>query len=101
MAGKTKNQEEVLERQEVKTPRRFKVIFFNDNFTSFEFVILVLIKFFNKSEMEAVFLTKKVHEEGKAIAGLYPKQIAETKIKQVTKEAEINGFPLKVIMEAE
>ena len=101
MAGKNKTQGETLEKQEVKVPKRYKVIFLNDNYTPFEFVILVLIKIFNKSEVEAVFLTKKVHEDNKAIVAVYPKQIAETKLKEVNKEAELNQFPLKVIMEAE
>ncbi len=80
-------------------PSMYNVIYLNDDYTTMDFVIWSLMKFFNKSEDEAKIITKKIHEEGRGIAGLYSKEIAETKIYEVENTARFNEFPLVLIME--
>jgi len=83
----------------LKKPSMYHVIYLNDDYTTMEFVTWSLIKFFNKSEEDAFIIMKKIHEEGRGIAGLYSKEIAETKIYEVQNTARFNDFPLVLIME--
>tara|TARA_B100001123_G_C15172255_1_gene971905 strand:+ start:255 stop:584 length:330 start_codon:yes stop_codon:yes gene_type:complete len=80
----------------IKPPRQFKVIYHNDDYTPMEFVSWSLIAFFNKTEEEANSLTLEVHKVGKAVAGIYDLQIAETKISEVLESARENQYPLSV-----
>ena len=82
-------------------PKMYKVILHNDNYSTFEFVIEVLIEVFNKTNDEAVDLTLKVDREGYAIVGIYPKEIALTKIELVQFMAKEAGYPLLATMEEE
>ena len=84
-----------------KPPRKYKVIYHNDDYTPMEFVTWSLIEFFNKSEIDAQSLTLQVHKEGSAIAGIYDYQIAEQKIWEVLTSAKENQFPLRVTGESE
>ena len=84
-----------------KPPRKYKVIYHNDDYTPMEFVTWSLIEFFNKSEIDAQSLTLQVHKEGSAIAGIYDFQIAEQKIFEVLTSARENEFPLQVTGEKE
>jgi ATP-dependent Clp protease adaptor protein ClpS len=84
-----------------RLPRRFRVLLHNDDFTSMDFVVGVLVRFFHKSETEATRIMLEVHVKGMGVAGVYPRDQAETKVAQVTAEAERNGFPLLVTMEPE
>ena len=84
-----------------KPPRKYKVIYHNDDYTPMEFVTWSLIEFFNKSEIVAQSLTLQVHKEGSAIAGIYDYQIAEQKIWEVLTSAKENQFPLRVTGESE
>ena len=95
--------EEVLERtrQETKEPALFKVILLNDDYTTMEFVVLVLEQVFHKSPAEAFRVMMHVHTQGKGLCGLYPHDIAETKIATVHEMAQEHGFPLRADMEAE
>ncbi len=78
----------------IKKPPLYNVILHNDDVTTFEFVILVLIEIYNKSQEEATLLTIQIHEQGKAIVATYPYEIAITK-KQITDvNAKRNNFPL-------
>ncbi len=92
---------ELEERQETRVPRRYKVIFHNDDFTTMEYVISSLVRFFHKSETEAVHLMLSVHKKGQAVAGVFPRDIAETKVAEVTKDAREHGMPLLVTAEPE
>jgi ATP-dependent Clp protease adaptor protein ClpS len=83
------------------TPRRYKVVFHNDDYTTMEFVILVLMNFFHKSETEATFIMLKVHKTGAGVAGVYSRDVAETKVAEVTKFARAHGMPLLVTAEPE
>ena len=85
----------------VEKVRRFKVVLHNDNYTTMEFVILVLMKFFHKTETEATHIMLSVHHKGSGVAGVYAKDIAETKVAQVQDFAKENGMPLRLSAEPE
>ena len=87
------------ERIRTKKPRQFKVVLHNDNYTTMEFVVMVLIQFFHKSETESTHIMLTVHHKGKGIAGIYSRDVAETKVSQVTRFAEEHGMPLKLTTE--
>ncbi len=82
-------------------PKMYKVILHNDDYSTFEFVIEVLIEVFHKNKDEAVNLTLKVDREGYAVVGIYPKDIAETKVSLVKFMAKEAGYPLLATMEEE
>jgi ATP-dependent Clp protease adaptor protein ClpS len=98
---KPKTGDEVLERPREKTkrPEMFKVVLLNDDYTTMEFVILVLQTVFNKDEDEAYRIMMKVHLEGRGICGTYTYEIAETKISTVHEMAHENAFPLRATIE--
>ena len=83
-------------KQPPKPPRKFKVIYHNDDYTPIEFVSWTLQAFFNKTEEKANSLTLEIHKSGRAIAGIYDMQIAETKIHEVMECAKENQYPLSV-----
>ena len=85
----------------VKQPRRFKVLLHNDDYTTMEFVIDVLVTFFSKSQTEATQIMLSVHHRGTGVCGVFTREIAETKVAQVSEYARKNGMPLKCTMEAE
>ena len=84
-----------------KPPRKYKVIYHNDDYTPMEFVTWSLMEFFNRTEIAAQSLTLQVHKAGSAIAGIYDPQIAEQKIWEVLTAAKENEFPLQVTGEPE
>jgi ATP-dependent Clp protease adaptor protein ClpS len=86
---------------EVIRPTMYKVLLLNDDYTSMDFVINVLMSIFHKNEQDAYAIMMKVHNEGKALCGIYTYEIAETKVAQVDRVAKENHFPLKAIMEEE
>ena len=85
----------------IAKPRKYKVLMHNDDYTSMDFVIDVLISIFRKDEGTAILLMQQIHNEGLAICGIYTKEIAETKIIQVKELARANKYPLKCTMEEE
>ena len=85
--------------QKVSEPPRYAVFVHNDDYTTMEFVVEVLTLDFSHPYQEAMNLMLKVHEEGKAVAGIYPFDIAESKVAKVTEKARQNGFPLKLTLE--
>jgi len=87
--------------QEVEEPHRYKVMLLKDDYTTMEFVIEVLVHVFQKSPQDATRIMLNVHHKGVGICGIYPYEIAETKINTVETLARENGFPLKCIMERE
>ncbi len=94
-----------IEKNESKTkentPPMYKVILHNDNYTTMEFVVEVLMTVFGKSLEKATQIMLNVHNKGKGICGIYPRQIAETKVETVHNLASSKGFPLKSTMEKE
>jgi ATP-dependent Clp protease adaptor protein ClpS len=101
MDSMTTKQENIalLERSKTKPPKMYKVILLNDDYTTMEFVIEVLQTFFSMSLERAAQIMLKVHNEGSAVCGLYPKDIAETKVNQIEAYATQHGHPLKCHME--
>jgi ATP-dependent Clp protease adaptor protein ClpS len=82
-------------------PTRFKVILLNDDYTTMEFVVQVLETVFQKSSAEAFRIMMNVHLNGKGIAGVYPWEVAETKVETVTSMARHAQFPLRATLEEE
>ena len=91
----------VLEKRKVERPRRFKVILHNDDYTPMGFVIQLIIEVFQKNVDEATQLTLTVHYKGKAVCGVYPRDLAESKVNKVMMTAKEHGHPLLSTMEAE
>lgn len=93
----------VLERDrtDLKPPPRWKVVLLNDDYTTMDFVIHVLKVYFHKSTAEATALMLRVHEAGSAVAGVYTRDVAETKVAQVTEAAAAAGHPLRCRAEPE
>ncbi|MCC6645946.1 MAG: ATP-dependent Clp protease adaptor ClpS [Polyangiaceae bacterium] len=89
------------ERPKADRPRRYKVLFHNDDYTTMEFVILVLMRFFHKEESEAYHLMLTVHHKGLAVVGSYTRDVAETKAAQATDFARESGYPLLITSEPE
>jgi ATP-dependent Clp protease adaptor protein ClpS len=94
---------EVLERtrQETKKPELFKVLLVNDDYTTMDFVVQVLENVFHKQPAEAYRIMMAVHTQGKGLCGMYPHEVAETKVATVIELARENGFPLLAEMEPE
>ena len=101
--GERKGQEQVgvQERRAAAVPKRYKVLLYNDDYTSMDFVVEVLESIFRKSPAEAVQVMLKVHKEGQGIAGVYPKDVGETKVLQVQELARLAGYPLRSGLEEE
>lgn len=85
----------------IKKPKHFKVIMHNDDFTTMEFVIEILVGIFNKKSEEANVIMLDVHKKGRGVAGIYPYDIAVTKVSIAMSMAEAEGFPFKLTVEEE
>ena len=92
---------DVISQSTVKTaePPMFKVLLLNDDYTSMEFVVEVLMYVFQKSAEASTRIMLNVHRQGVGLCGVYTYEIAETKVEQVHSLARQKGFPLKCIME--
>jgi len=86
-------------KSKVKPPPLFKVMLLNDDYTPMEFVVLVLQNFFTLSREKATQIMLKVHREGVGVCGVYPKDIATTKVEQVVSYARKHQHPLQCVME--
>ena len=96
-----KEQTSIRERQrtDLREPRRYKVTIYNDDFTTMEFVVKILVEVFFKSEAEAETLMLQVHHSDKAVVGIYSYDIAVSKVNKATKMARDEGFPLRLTYE--
>jgi ATP-dependent Clp protease adaptor protein ClpS len=96
-------EEEVISetRDEIDEPSMYKVLLHNDDYTTMEFVVEILMLVFNKSPEEAVEIMLNVHQKGIGICGVYTYEVSETKVNTVHDLARDNGFPLKSTMEEE
>ena len=91
----------VEKKTNLKKPRKYHVIFINDDYTPFSFVEMVLMQVFHKTKDEAFAIATAVHKQGKGIAGTFTHEIAETKVCQVEMIAKDTEHPLTVTMEPE
>ena len=89
------------ERPRVQTPRVFRVLLHNDDYTSMEFVVEVLVRFFDRDATDAARIMLQVHHVGVGVAGRYPRDEAETRAARATDEAREQGFPLLLTVEPE
>lgn len=85
----------------LKKPTLYKVILLNDDFTPMEFVVVVVERFFYKSREEATRIMLHVHQKGIGVCGVYTREIAETKVRQVMLFASQNQHPLQCTLEPE
>jgi ATP-dependent Clp protease adaptor protein ClpS len=84
---------------ELKEPAKYAVLLHNDDYTTMEFVLEVLQRFFKKQNDDAMQIMLRVHNEGKGVAGIYTQEIAETKVVQVSEYARSHGHPLRCTAE--
>ena len=112
MAGKTPRREDdgdvstvVKPKEKTKTqlqkPQLYRVLLHNDNYTTRDFVVFLLQTVFNKSEVDAVAIMMHVHNNGVGVAGVYTREVAETKVETVIELARQNEYPLMASMEPE
>lgn len=88
-------------KEKFKEPPRYKVILLNDDVTTMEFVVALLVTVFRHNEADALALAIEIHNEGSAVAGVYTHEIAEQKVLDATAMARNNGFPLVIKAEQE
>ena len=96
-----KQSESVLEAERTKTkpPPKFRVLLLNDDYTPMEFVVVVLQKFFGMSREQSTRIMLKVHREGVGVCGVFPRDVAATKVELVTGYAREHQHPLACVME--
>lgn len=101
MGNRTSVEEKTITRdkEELKEPPLYKVLLHNDDYTTMDFVVMVLETVFKKDKSEAIRIMLNVHHQGLGIAGVYPREIGETKIAVVHGLARKNQFPLKCSLE--
>ncbi|MFT7624966.1 MAG: ATP-dependent Clp protease adaptor protein ClpS [Myxococcota bacterium] len=89
------------ERAKAKRPKLYRVLFHNDDFTTMEFVVLVLRKFFEKDRAEATRVMLEVHQTGIGMVAAYAYEVAETKVNKAAAFAKAHDYPLRITMEPE
>ncbi len=94
MAVKESVREQTKER--IRVPRQYQVLIYNDDFTPMDFVVEVLVRIFDKEVNQAVALMMSIHKGNYAVAGVYPRDIAQTKAQEAVSWAREEGYPLKV-----
>ncbi len=103
MSDKNKPKEDgsvlTRERQETRTPRMYKVVLHNDDYSPMEFVVAILEQIFHLTREDATRVMLEVHHKGIGIAGLYTYEAAETKVQQVMTAAQVHEHPLQCTME--
>ena len=93
--------EDVVTRERTEEPKKFKVILLNDDYTSMEFVVWVLMNVFRHSQAAATRIMLHIHNSGTGVAGIYSREVAETRVAQVHEVAREAGHPLQCTMEPE
>ena len=89
--------EKIKQEKILKKPHLYKLILLNDDFTTMEFVVKILIKFFYKNNIEAKKIMMLIHTSGKALCGIYPIDAGITKLKAVNKYSKDNSYPLRCV----
>ena len=88
----------VTTKVKITKPSKYAVYILNDDYTPWNFVVMTLMKIFNKTEEEANTLTSSVHNAGEGLCGIYSKEIAESKVAAATEFAKLNKQPLRTVM---
>lgn len=99
--SKTGVAEKTKSRSKTALPPMYRVVLLNDDYTTMDFVVSVLLVIFRKSHEEANQIMLSVHKNGRGVCGVYPLEIAEHKVRLVEEAAAKNEFPLKAIIEVE
>ena len=99
--AKQQSNTRMRERTDLKEPRRYKVTIYNDDFTTMEFVVKILVQVFFKSEAEAETLMLQVHHSDKAVVGIYSYDVATSKVRKATSMAREENFPLRLTVDPE
>jgi ATP-dependent Clp protease adaptor protein ClpS len=86
-------------REKLKEPEDYRIVLLNDNFTTMDFVVEVIMVVFHKDQENATRIMLDVHHKGRGIIGMYPYDIAQTKVNQVHSLARQYEFPLKCVIE--
>ncbi len=94
-ADESNQETAVAEKAKTKKPPLYAVLILNDDYTPMDFVVHVIMKFFQKSEDEAMRLMLQVHEKGQAVCGIYTREIAESKAARVVQYAQEQQHPLQ------
>lgn len=87
---------DVAVRPRTRRIRPWRVVLYNDDYTTMHFVVEILMSHFGKSPAEATYVMLQIHHKGSGVAGVYPRDVAETKVEVVTEEARAAGMPLRI-----
>ena len=98
MDSDVREKTDIFAETKIQEPKRYKVIFFNDDYTTKDFVVDVLKKLYHKNESEAIFIMEQVNQKGSAVVGVYTYDIALTRVEMTISLARKNGFPLRCEM---
>ncbi|MBQ8093119.1 MAG: ATP-dependent Clp protease adaptor ClpS [Clostridia bacterium] len=95
----TKSSVQIRGNVHVQEPKQYNVVMHNDDFTTMDFVVSILIEIFHKTPVTAEELMMKVHKSGRAVVGTYPYDIACTKVRQALNRARAENFPFRMTVE--
>ena len=98
MDSDVREKTDIFAETKIQEPKRYKVIFFNDDYTTKDFVVDVLKKLYHKNESEAILIMEQVQQKGSAVVGVYTYDIALTRVEMTISLARKNGFPLRCEM---
>ncbi len=87
------------EEKRTQAPRRFKVLLHNDHYTTMDFVVMILRNVFHHPEAEAVAIMMDVHRQGRGVAGIYSREVAESRVDRVSRLSREQEHPLRCSME--
>jgi ATP-dependent Clp protease adaptor protein ClpS len=96
-----KEKEDTITRERTEEPKNYKVLLLNDDYTSMEFVVWVLMNIFRHSQASATRVMLHIHNSGVGVAGIYSREVAETRVAQVKQVSKEAGHPLECTMEPE
>jgi ATP-dependent Clp protease adaptor protein ClpS len=92
---------QTLDRSDLARPRLFRVLLLNDDYTPMDFVVMVLRRYFKLDDSQAQAIMLSVHQRGQGVAGVYTREVAESKAAQVTAHARQEEYPLELSVEPE